>query len=118
WNIDVARIPHLHRPYVLEAPEAARAASRSELAARRAGRVRPLRDEKILTDWNGLMIAALARGGAAFGSPRHVAAAEQAASFALTRLRREDGRLWKRWAGGQAALDGVLDDYACLVWGL
>jgi hypothetical protein len=84
----------------------------------REKRVHPLKDDKVLTDWNGLMIAALARAGRAFGEPRYSAAAARAADFALARLRGADGALVKRWRNGEAGLPAVLDDYAFLVWGL
>jgi hypothetical protein len=92
--------------------------SRKQLLELRSRRVRPLRDEKVLTDWNGLMIAALARAAAAFDEPRLAAAAARAADFALVHLRGEDGRLLKRWRDGVAGLPGTLDDHAFLVFGL
>jgi uncharacterized protein YyaL (SSP411 family) len=92
--------------------------AREKLLAARGERVRPLKDDKVLTDWNGLMIAALARAGAAFDEPRYVAAARAAADFALAELRGDDGRLLKRWRAGEAAFAGTLDDHAFLVWGL
>ena len=93
-------------------------AARKTLLAVRAKRVRPFKDDKVLGDWNGLMIAALARAGAAFGEPRYLAAARAAADFALANLRAADGRLRKRWRGGESAFDGTLEDYAFLAWGL
>jgi hypothetical protein len=80
--------------------------------------VRPLKDDKVLTDWNGLAIAALARAAAAFDEPRYLAAARRAADFVLANLRDERGRLWKRWRAGEAAFQGVLEDHAFLAWGL
>ncbi len=124
---DGRSIPHLTRSLASWAAELAleesALARRLETARRtllevRARRVRPFKDDKILTDWNGLMIAALARAGAAFGEPRYLAAARAAAEFALTHLRTADGRLFKRWRGGEAAFAGTLEDYAFLVWGL
>jgi uncharacterized protein YyaL (SSP411 family) len=92
--------------------------SRKTLLELRARRVRPLRDEKVLTDWNGLMIAALARAAAAFDEPRFAADAVRAADFALANLRDQDGRLLKRWRDGVAGMPGTLDDYAFLAFGL
>ncbi len=92
--------------------------SRKTLFELRARRVRPLRDDKVLTDWNGLMIAALARAASAFDEPRLAAAAARAADFALANLRAKDGRLWKRWHDGVAGLPGTLEDYAFLSFGL
>ena len=93
-------------------------AARSKLFEHRETRVHPLKDDKILTDWNGLMIAAFARAGQAFDDPGYTAAARRAADFALTTLRTEEGRLHKRYRAGQAGLPGTLEDYAFLAWGL
>jgi len=81
-------------------------------------RPRPLRDDKALADWNGLMIAALARSGSVLGEERFVAAARAAADFVLERLRSEDGRLLHRYRDGEAAIPGFADDHAFLAWGL
>ncbi|MFT4605557.1 MAG: hypothetical protein ACI9W4_002299 [Rhodothermales bacterium] len=87
------------------------------LLAARAPRVRPLRDEKVLADWNGLMIGALARAGRAFEAPALVEAAERAHVFVRTRLKIESGWL-HRWFEGDAAVPAMLDDYAYLGGGL
>ncbi len=89
-----------------------------KLFEEREKRVHPHKDDKILTDWNGLMIAALARGARIFGDSRYADAAGRAASFILERMRRSDGRLYHRFRDGEAAISGFLDDYAFLVWGL
>ena len=91
---------------------------RQKLLAARDRRVRPGKDDKILTDWNGLMIAALAKAARAFDEPDYLAAAERAAAFVLTHLRRQDGRLLHRYRGGEAALAATLDDYAFMLWAL
>jgi len=91
---------------------------RARLFTSREQRIHPLKDDKVLTDWNGLMIAAMAKAARAFGDPRYERAARRAADFALTELRDEEGRLLKRWRAGEAAHDAVLDDYAFLVLGL
>jgi hypothetical protein len=101
-------------PTDLAAPGTAEA----RLLAARSARVRPLRDDKVLADWNGLMIAALARAGSAFEDPDLVAAAEGAARFALGHMRAPDGRLFHRFREGEAAVPGFADDYAFLAWGL
>jgi hypothetical protein len=93
-------------------------AIRRKLFAHRERRVRPMKDDKILTDWNGLMIAALAKGAQAFDEPGYAEAARHAASFVLENMRRPDGRLWHRYRDGQAGVQANLDDYAFLVWGL
>lgn len=83
----------------------------------RQKRVRPGRDDKILADWNGLMIAALALGGAVLDEPAYLKAAEQAVGFVFEKLKTADGLL-HRYRQGQAGLPGYLDDYAFLIWGL
>lgn len=90
---------------------------RRDLLTHRHDRVRPLLDDKILTDWNGLMITALARAGGVFGESALIEQAATAARFILDRLRR-DGRLLHRYRDGDAAIEGHLDDYAFLIWGL
>jgi uncharacterized protein YyaL (SSP411 family) len=88
------------------------------LRGARDRRVRPLRDDKILADWNGLMIAALARAGRAFCEPTLVDAAGTAARFITRRMRAPDGGLLHRHRGGESAIPGFADDYAFLAWGL
>lgn len=83
----------------------------------RASRVRPLRDEKVLLDWNGLMIGALARAGRAFGAPELINAASAARVFLRTHMRTTEGWL-HRWYEGDAAVEAMLDDYAFLGAGL
>lgn len=84
----------------------------------REKRVHPQKDDKILTDWNGLMIAALARGSQAFDRAEYAHAARKAADFILTTMRGSDGRLLHRFRDGQAALPAHVDDYAFLISGL
>jgi len=91
---------------------------RQKLFAYREKRVHPMKDDKILTDWNGLMIAALAKGAQAFDEPEYAEAAHSAADFILGNMRKPDGRLWHRYRDGQVGVEANLDDYAFLVWGL
>jgi uncharacterized protein YyaL (SSP411 family) len=85
------------------------------LFAVREKRVHPGRDEKILTAWNGLMIAAFAQAGAAFGIPKYWNYARGAADAVLRQLRAADGRLFRSGAAdGSAKLNGYLEDYAFL----
>lgn len=72
----------------------------------------------MLTDWNGLMIAALAKGARAFDAPRYADAAAAAATFILERMVTDDGRLLHRYRDGEAALPAYAADYAFLTWGL
>ena len=82
----------------------------------RAKRVWPGRDEKILTAWNGLMIAAFAQAGAAFDEPKYTAAAVKAAEFVLTKMRTPDGRLLRTCGIGQPAkLTAYLEDYSYFI---
>ncbi|MCH7498068.1 MAG: thioredoxin domain-containing protein [Candidatus Marinimicrobia bacterium] len=89
-----------------------------QLLAHREQRVRPQLDDKILTDWNGLMVSALARAGQALDRDDYVAAAAKAADFLLTRLRDNKGRLLHRYRGGRAGIMATVDDYAFFVAGL
>jgi uncharacterized protein YyaL (SSP411 family) len=84
----------------------------------REKRVHPLKDDKILTDWNGLMIGALAHGARALGEPRYLKAAQRAADLVLAKLRDDHGRLLKRMRGDSAGLPAAVDDYAFLIHGL
>src|SRR2546421_7525561 len=82
----------------------------------RAKRVWPGRDEKILTAWNALMLAAFAQAGAGFGQPRYNQAARKAADFILKHLRSSNGRLLRTAdETGNAKLNAYLEDYAYLV---
>lgn len=94
------------------------AACRQELYRRREARVHPFKDDKILTAWNGLMIAALAKAARVFGRPDYADAAARAVRFIDGHLRRQDGRLLARYRDGAAAHLAYLDDYACLLWAL
>ena len=91
--------------------------ARSRLYQRRMGRPRPATDTKVLTSWNGLAISALAFAGRALGDPEYIEAAEAAARFVLD-TNSKGGLLLRRYAGGEAALDGTLEDYAFVVQGL
>ena len=93
-------------------------ASRQALFTYREQRIHPSKDDKILTSWNGLMIVAMAKAARALGRDDYRYAAERAANFILTHMRREDGRLLARYRDGEAAILGYVDDYAFLVWGL
>jgi len=81
-------------------------------------RIHPYKDNKILTDWNGLMVAALAKAAQALDEPAYAQAATQAADFILTAMRDKDGRLLHRYREGEAGLTAHLDDYAFFTWGL
>ena len=89
-----------------------------KLLAARDLRVRPFRDDKLLADWNGLMIAALAHAGAAFDNPGYIRSAEKAASFILARMRGPGGTLLHSYREGEAVVPAFADDYAFLSWGM
>lgn len=91
---------------------------RKKLFEAREQRVHPHKDDKILTSWNGLMIAALARAGRVLQNITYLDAATKAVRFIEEKLVREDGRLLARYRDGEAAYLGYLDDYAFYVWGL
>jgi uncharacterized protein len=91
---------------------------RKKLLAARGKRVRPTKDDKILTDWNGLMIASLVRGALQLDDSRYLHAAEEAAAFVISRMMGEGDRLFHRYRDGEASIMGNLDDYAFLSWGL
>ena len=90
------------------------AASRAKLLAAREKRVRPGRDDKVIVAWNGLMIDAMARAGAALGETRYIEAAQRASDFILGQMRDENGRLYHTWRHGTPKLAAYLDDYASL----
>jgi uncharacterized protein YyaL (SSP411 family) len=91
---------------------------RHKLFDTREKRIPPGKDDKILTDWNGLMIAALAKGARVFNEPEFENAAIKAADFILTKMRRQEEGLYHRYWDGESAVPAFLDDYAFLVWGL
>jgi uncharacterized protein len=90
---------------------------RAALFEARKKRVPPVTDDKILTDWNGLMVAALAKTGNALNEPKYIEAAKKTADFLLGQMRK-DVALYHRYAKGERAIEGFLDDYAFLVFGL
>jgi len=90
---------------------------RQNLFGIREGRVRPFLDDKILTSWNGLMIAALAKASLALNKPEYLKTAQKAAFF-ITNVLTEEGRLLHRFRDGESSVQGFLDDYAFLIWGL
>jgi uncharacterized protein YyaL (SSP411 family) len=94
------------------------AAVRMKLFSARERRIRPHKDDKILTDWNGLMIAALAKGAQAFADQVYLKAAQKAVNFIVKNMREVDGRLFHRHRDGEAAITASIDDYAFLIWGL
>jgi len=84
----------------------------------REQRIHPLKDDKILTDWNGLMIAALALGARILNKPEYETAARKAADFVLQKMRDAQGRLYHRFRDGELAVEAHAADYAFLIHGL
>lgn len=92
--------------------------ARTKLLVARDKRVRPHRDEKVLTSWNGLMISGLARAASALGEPRYAELAATCARWILENMRDDAGRLMHRMKDGEVRIAGFLDDYAFLAQGL
>lgn len=84
----------------------------------RKKRIHPFKDDKILTDWNGLMIAALALGARVFGNKLYEKAASNSADFIINNLITKDGLLLHRYRDGQSAIPANLDDHAFFIMGL
>lgn len=118
-------IPHLRMPLEELAAamnqdaatlRAALDADRQQLFDTRETRIHPGKDDKMLTDWNGLMIAAMAAAGRVLAAPEYTAAAERATAFVMSALRTPEGRLLHRYRAGQAGLPAHLEDYAFMIW--
>ena len=89
---------------------------RRRLLEARATRIRPGWDDKVLADWNGLMIAALANASAAFRRPEWLSLAERAFAFVVDKLSIEGGRLRHSWRDGSTRADATASDYADMTW--
>ncbi|MGH8423396.1 MAG: thioredoxin domain-containing protein, partial [Pseudomonas fluorescens] len=105
----------LHRAATLDATQEVQLAGlRDKLLLARAQRIRPGRDENILTSWNALMIQGLCAAYQATGTTTHLGAARRAADFILDRLSTPDGGLYRAWREDSAKVPGFLEDYAFL----
>lgn len=91
---------------------------RIQLFKVREERVHPYKDDKILTDWNGLMIAALAKTARVLDNKLIEDAAIKSMDFILTKMRKPDGRLLHRYRDGDVSIQATIDDYAFVIWGL
>ncbi|MBD3255025.1 MAG: DUF255 domain-containing protein, partial [Candidatus Lokiarchaeota archaeon] len=91
---------------------------RKKLFDYRKERIHPHKDDKILTDWNGLMIAAFAKAGKILCESMYIDTAEKAVNFIFQNMVQSNGRLYHRYRNGDASIDGYLDDYVFLIWGL
>jgi uncharacterized protein YyaL (SSP411 family) len=119
WGVD--RGPNFEGKNILfvaeePAPEQI-AAARRQLFDARERRVHPGRDDKVLASWNGLACRAFAEAGRALGRADYVAAAVRNANFVLTAMR-SGGRLQRTWKGGEAKLNGYLEDHAMVALAL
>jgi len=92
--------------------------ARNKLFKARKKRVHPYKDDKILTDWNGLMISAFAKAAQVFDEKEYVEKAESAVEFIFQKLRTENGRLLHRYRQGEAGIPANIDDYSFLIAGL
>ena len=110
-------IPHLKEELLDEAKQRV-AVLRKKLFEVREKRIHPQKDDKILTDWNGLMIAAFARAAQVLGDEEYSDAAVKATDFVVERLTDGEGRLLKRFRQGEAGLTAHLEDYAFMIWAL
>ena len=84
----------------------------------RKQRVHPQKDDKILTDWNGLMISALARASVILDKEEYLFAAKKSTDFIINHLTAEDGGLLKRYRNDKFGISGMIEDYAFFIWGL
>ncbi len=117
-NFEGYNIPNLIKQTYPEGRKAFVQKCKDLLFNHREKRIHLYKDDKILTAWNGLMIAAMAIGGRILGEEKYTKAAERAYAFVQTKLVRNDGRLMARYRDGETSHPGYADDYAFLVWGL
>ncbi|MDP1904750.1 MAG: thioredoxin domain-containing protein [Pseudomonadota bacterium] len=116
-NFEGSNILHLSKP-VTGAERVRLDRIDAALLKAREKRPYPHRDDKVLTGWNGLMIAALAEAAGALHEPRYLDAAKRAAEFLWQKHRRPNGGLWRASLAGRAGTPGMLEDYAYLAEGL
>ncbi|PKD43926.1 thioredoxin domain-containing protein [Rhodohalobacter barkolensis] len=109
-------IPHLSH-LLTDLEESKLTEIRQKLNQQREKRIRPLLDDKILTDWNGLMIAALAKSGVLLNETELIEKAEKAFKQLLNLCKTEQSLLLHRIKDGEAEIEGMADDYAFLIWG-
>jgi uncharacterized protein YyaL (SSP411 family) len=117
-NFEGKNIPHLMHGLPVGEEWSRLDNLRSRLFEKREQRIHPHRDDKILSAWNGMMIASLAYGARVLDEPFYLEAASRAADFILEHLRRADGRLLARYREGEALYPAYALDYAAMTWGL
>jgi len=89
---------------------------RTGLFEDRENRIHPLKDDKVLADWNGLMAAALAKAGRVFSEPSYIDAAGKSVGFVLGSMRDDKGRLHHRWRDGELTVPAFLDDHVFMIF--
>jgi uncharacterized protein len=92
--------------------------SRETLFREREKRIHPYKDDKILTDWNGLMIASLAKAGRVLNNGDYTIAAERSVEFIFSNLVDDNCKLLHRFRNGESGIKAQIDDYSFLIWGL
>ncbi len=117
-NFEGKSIPNLLKNEQFERDTDAFFRQRKALLRYRRDRTSLHLDDKALTSWNALMIAALAMAGRVLGEEKYLQAAQAGRGFVQRRLTQPNGRLWVRWRRGQALHTGQLDDYAFYAWAL
>lgn len=117
-NFEGASIPNLLNNTAYDAPDDRIEGLLPAVCEFRRGRIKLFRDEKILTGWNALMIAAFAKAYQVLGKEAFLKTAARAAAFVTEKLTAPDGRLYVRYRDGEAAGTGYLEDYAYTVWAL
>lgn len=117
-NFEGLNIPNLIKDDIPDAERSFTDAAGKKLYDHREKRIHPYKDDKVLTAWNGLMIAAMSIGGKVLGESKYTLAAENALHFILSKLVGNNGRLMARYRDRDSAYAAYVDDYAFLVWGL
>lgn len=117
-NFEGRSIPNLIENLLEEGERQKWESARIKLLTHRTKRVPPYKDDKILTAWNGLMVAALGKAYQVLGDSSYRMAAQQAVEFIFDSLRRSDGRLLARYREGEASFPAYAADYSFLIWGL
>ena len=117
-NFEGGSIPNLIGQQDIDDDPAGMDVLRERLRIYRLSRTSLHKDDKVLTAWNGLMIAALAKAGLVLEEPRYLEAAGRAADFIASHLTSKNGRLLARWRDGQSDHPGKLEDHAFYAWGL
>lgn len=117
-NFEHKNIPNLIESASVKADMGFIEGCRKKVFDVRNKRIHPFKDDKILTSWNGLMIAALAVGARVLDNNEYTDAAERAVNFIFSKLIQKGGRLLARFRDREAALPAYANDYAFLIWGL